>query len=43
MKIIINIIIISLYRLASTLVPKKVNYVLSGKMFQQKLNLANIF
>ena len=43
MKIIINIIIIiSLYRLASTLVPKEVNYVLSGQMFQQKLNLANI-
>ena len=42
MKIIINIIIISLNSLTSTLVPKEVNYVLSGQMFQQKLNLANI-
>ena len=42
MKININISIISLYRLASTLVPKEVNYVLSGQTFKQKLNLANI-
>ena len=40
--IFISIIIISLNNLTGTLVPKEVNYVLSGEMFQQKLNLANI-
>ena len=42
MIIIIKIIIISLNSLTSTLVPKEVNYVLSGQMFQQKLTLDDI-